>query len=565
MALRVAVANGNWSNPAIWNNGVLPVAGDIVASNGFTVTIDQDINVDRLTNVVQSPVIITANMTSNTTPSGIVTSSSQFGAGYPPWQAFQYVNTGDWLSSGPVGWIAYEFPTSKVVAKYTVLRSVNNQFPTSTPRDWTLEGWTGSSWVILDTVTGNSGDYTADVSNTTAYIQYRLNITANNGGSYIGIREIFFYETNDFGANSVAGGGFILNDGVTVNANLTGGAVDLITYSGSTSANINGNLLIGTGNYVVNFNSSLGTLNIVGNLQNNGTSGRGILVNNTGTINLVGDIFTSGGNYHQQIFVQANATINITGNINAFPNAIFSSQTMIHLNSQCTLNVVGNIEYLSNNATSGRAIGINTLNCTVNITGSVYGGRQPGQQVINSNQPHFLSIIGTIYSDNFSVGPSVFSSSVSAVNLFSGPFICSEYGFFPYLVLRMHLIPSASSYIEFRDETTGGASAPAPAAPPTQLISPSAIVGNLPVTDVRFGTTYALGSLTGTLNMPHPNNVSFGTPVDNTFGNLVLTVGSIWNHPVEDITVQGSIGMRLKNVSTPQTTGEQLEAFLRLD
>ena len=65
--------------------------------------------------------------------------------------------------------------------------------------------------------------------------------------------------------------------------------------------------------------------------------------------------------------------------------------------------------------------------------------------------------------------------------------------------------------------------------------------------------------------MPHPNNVSFGTPVDNTFGNLVLTVGSIWNHPVEDITVQGSIGMRLKNVSTPQTTGEQLEAFLRLD
>ena len=164
------------------------------------------------------------------------------------------------------------------------------------------------------------------------------------------------------------------------------------------------------------------------------------------------------------------------------------------------------------------------------------------------------------------MGPSVFSSSGSAINLFSGPFICSPYGFFPYRVVRMHLIPSASSYIEFRDETTGGASAPSvPTAPPTQLISPSAIVGNLPVTDVRFGTTYALGSLTGTLNMPHPNNVSFGTPVDNTFGNLVLTVESIWNHPVEDITVQGSIGMRLKNVSTPQTTGEQLEAFLRLD
>jgi hypothetical protein len=566
MGLKVAVATGNWSNPATWNGGVLPNPGDVVASNNFTVTIDQNINVDLLTNTVQATVSAVPNMTSFTTPSGIVTSSGNYDSARAAWVAF---GGNGWLSpnNNPMPqWIAYEFPTVKLITSYSWNAFWN---AVSAPRNFQFQGWDGTNWITLHTVTNNTAQNYASplLTHTTSYIKYQFYITAINGGEFVSMGTIKLFAPGDFNGSSVAGGEFILNDGVTVNANLTGGAVNLITYSGSTSANINGNLLIGTGNYVVNFNSSLGTLNIVGNLQNNGTAGRGILVNNTGTVNLVGDIFTSGsGLYHQQIYVQANGTINITGNIYTVAANCFSGQTMIHLNSMCTFNVVGNIEYLSNNATNARAIAINVANCTVNITGSVYGGRQPNQQAILSGQNHFLSIIGTIYIDNFSLGPSVILTSGSAVNLFSGPFICNEYGFMPYQVVRMHLIPSASSYIEFRDETTGGASAPSvPTAPPTQLISPSAIVGNLPVTDVRFGTTYALGSLTGTLNMPHPNNVSFGTPVDNTFGNLVLTVESIWNHPVEDITVQGSIGMRLKNVATPQTTGEQLEAFLRLD
>lgn len=56
MANRYAVATGNWSNPATWDGGTLPTLGDVVRPNGFTVTIDQSINVNTLTN------------TSNTTP-----------------------------------------------------------------------------------------------------------------------------------------------------------------------------------------------------------------------------------------------------------------------------------------------------------------------------------------------------------------------------------------------------------------------------------------------------------------------------------------------------------------
>ena len=57
MAIRFAVANGNWSNPAIWNGGTLPAIDDDVFANNFTVTINGTFTV------------LTIRTTANTTPS----------------------------------------------------------------------------------------------------------------------------------------------------------------------------------------------------------------------------------------------------------------------------------------------------------------------------------------------------------------------------------------------------------------------------------------------------------------------------------------------------------------
>jgi hypothetical protein len=48
MAVRYAVATGNWSNTATWDGGTLPTVGDDVHANGFTVTIDQNITVNKI-------------------------------------------------------------------------------------------------------------------------------------------------------------------------------------------------------------------------------------------------------------------------------------------------------------------------------------------------------------------------------------------------------------------------------------------------------------------------------------------------------------------------------------
>jgi len=54
MAVRYAVATGNWSNVATWDGGTtLPTTGDEVRSNTYTVTIDQDITVQDISTRAQ--------------------------------------------------------------------------------------------------------------------------------------------------------------------------------------------------------------------------------------------------------------------------------------------------------------------------------------------------------------------------------------------------------------------------------------------------------------------------------------------------------------------------------
>lgn len=78
--------------------------------------------------------------------------------------------------------------------------------------------------------------------------------------------------------------------------------------------------------------------------------------------------------------------------------------------------------------------------------------------------------------------------------------------------------------------------------------------------NVRQGVSYAAGNLLGTLAVPAPSNVRRDIPTDNTVGLADLTREDFWNAPLAGL--DAGIGLRLKNVSTVQTTGDQLAALL---
>jgi len=58
MPNRWPIANGNWSNAAIWSGSIIPTASDDVYANNQTVVIDTDVTVFRMTNAASSSAIL---------------------------------------------------------------------------------------------------------------------------------------------------------------------------------------------------------------------------------------------------------------------------------------------------------------------------------------------------------------------------------------------------------------------------------------------------------------------------------------------------------------------------
>jgi hypothetical protein len=136
-------------------------------------------------------------MTSDTTPSGVVSSSSQNDLIRRRYYAFDGSDTTYWAGGGNTGWLQYKFASSQTVVAYS-LTSAFKDAPTDCASAWQLlasnTGAFSGEQVTLDTQTAqyfeNSQrkDYT--LANTTPYLYYRLNMTNNHGGGAISMGDI---------------------------------------------------------------------------------------------------------------------------------------------------------------------------------------------------------------------------------------------------------------------------------------------------------------------------------------------------------------------------------------
>jgi len=161
MATRFAVSPTAWNTPSTWDNGAVPLAGDTVYPNGYTVTIDTDISVASLNNNISAvylPNMAIPPMTSNTQPDGVANANA--GNSANAWVAFDQNSATAWASlTVNSGWVSYQFPTQKIIKSYRWVSNVN-----SYPDNYTFQGSNdGTTWITLDTVTFSLSLYPINV------------------------------------------------------------------------------------------------------------------------------------------------------------------------------------------------------------------------------------------------------------------------------------------------------------------------------------------------------------------------------------------------------------------
>ena len=370
--------------------------------------------------------------------------------------------------------------------------------------------------------------------------------------------------------SAASGGGFVINDNYTVNANINAGTTTCLTFnSGSTGFTINGDIdTINSGNNIATLIvNGTGVITINGNLKRTTTgTGRSLItLNSISTLNISGSI--SPGSAVTQNTIVANieaTTINITGPISVMP---VNNVPIITLNSLAgNININGNI---STNYTTNAIISLPGAGSIITVTGSITTNGTTGGQLVstaNAVQVYIsgsltagttstisltgnsqLIVRGPISSSTTAVGVS--STSTTATNIFSGPFYNTG-SFNAVYAYRMQIIEPTSTTWRF-DTETGGSKI---------LYTANQLPGVPQQTDVRQGTQYNFG-LTGSLKMPDPTVVKAGVAVGTTTGSAIFTAQDMFNVLTQDITQTGSIGSTLKNAATVQTTAATISAF----
>jgi len=139
-------------------------------------------------------------MTSDNMNGFIITASSNSGASYLPFRAFDRNLSYYWAvsTSATTGWIACEFPTPKRIVKFTI----RNRLDYSSPKAFTFEGFDGTNWIVLFSSPANETPNWRDgekreflVNNDKEYKRYRVNVSqAQSAGRTIEINEIEMME-----------------------------------------------------------------------------------------------------------------------------------------------------------------------------------------------------------------------------------------------------------------------------------------------------------------------------------------------------------------------------------
>lgn len=600
-----AITNGNFASASTWDTGIVPTSIEDVYANGYTVQMNISATVSSLRNDVSDyylPNTSVPQMTSPTSPSGIVTANSQVTGG-EAWKAFDRNTSTFWQSTAGSlpSTISYQFPTTKIIKRYMWRASTTG---TTAPRNFTFEGSNdNTTWITLDTQTAiNVGSNNVFVSgllaNTTAYLYYRINITSINGGAATIIAEIEMTESSSLINGQIAGGTFEIStpnltiNSTSLNPSLTG-LIIVSSSSGTTTLNISNSFtgLSISNSSVINYSGNCNLTINCPNITGVRTSGAGvgnsycISKSSNGLLTFNGNVNGGAGNGGTGLtaIISSNGDIVIVGNVAASPTGNTNACYGVN-QTNGKLTVIGNVVGNGSSTATGFAI-LSTSSSNLEITGNVTGGgiaaaisKSSGSIIVTGNiigsnlpgiigTPTSITVVGDITGSlasginitnngsidttgNITAGTA--SPGISTVGLVKIVGILNNNS--RYMAVFAPQVTLESTATSWRFQTFAG--------PDRVLYTSGAALGQPATNDVRFGVVFgATSEFTGTLRVPSPSNVLKGVLTDNTTGTLIMAPKDFWDYQTSGLTASGSIGERLKNASTVATTGAQIASY----
>jgi hypothetical protein len=361
---------------------------------------------------------------------------------------------------------------------------------------------------------------------------------------------------NSATGSAVAGGRIEIYNNYTINCTSIQGSsttVYLIFNYNTGSTTLNATLNSSAAGLCVD-NISTGTINIVGDVFSPGNVGTGNMYSirnfSSGILNIIGNVRPIAGNNgdgNGTIHNVQNGTVNITGNvIGGAAGGGGNVRTILNAFAG-QINVTGNVIGSTIASGAGSQAIANSSIGQVNVTGNVTGNVWPA---ITSTSAGIINIVGQLQAST--TANAVSSTSTTATNLFTGPFINSGSRNAIYCY-------NVQMYDDVTTRYTIGVSG---STDTISLLSPDQVTGVPSGSDVRVGTIYGPGNeLTGSMRVPHPNSVSIGVAVDTTSGSAIVKPEDLWNYALTSLTSSNSIGQRLASTSTSASNAAIINAF----
>jgi hypothetical protein len=369
------------------------------------------------------------------------------------------------------------------------------------------------------------------------------------------------------------GGTFVLLAGRTVNANLYSGSSVCMGFSAAGTSTINGNCNGGT-SHGVSITGTSAVLNVNGNCTGGtATTASGVIVAGTNCVlNLTGDATggtvsgTQAGVYINAISATLNMTGNVYGTATSYGIYMAAAATNITINGNCT----------GGSGASCYGLYVNVSAAQVTVNGNTIGGAGGSAYGLMSNGANTITINGTATGGVGAIG---------AVNALTGTMRCTvakgndTSGFsglhgsvisgvttWERLDFGTSGAPAVTGYTKMHAASSNYIAVRKDNNTTVNVVATDQVTNGQPATsNVRSGVVFDFGNKVGTCAVPLPSQVIAGVAVDNTVGTALLTAAAIkaavLDADVSTLTTTNSIGERLKNCATVQTTGDQLAAL----